>query len=180
MLIGLTGFARSGKDTAADFYCANFDFVKYSFAQPIKEAVKVMFSLNEDHVNGHLKEVVLPDLEVSPRFLMQTLGTEWGRETVNTNVWLLAAQRKLAEKANLSGGGFVIADIRFENEASFIRKNGGVLLHINRNDREKVLSHASEQGVSFMPGDININNNGALDDLYLQLTKVISALQDVA
>jgi dephospho-CoA kinase len=83
ILIGITGRARCGKDTAADYLSANIGFKKYSFAKPIKDAVKDMFGLTEDHVNGYLKEVVLPDICHSPRFLMQTLGTEWGRKIVN-------------------------------------------------------------------------------------------------
>ena len=165
MLIGITGLARSGKDTAADFYCNKFDLVKYSFAQPLKEAIKVMFSLNEDHVNGDLKEVVLDDLGVSPRYLMQTLGTEWGRNTVNNDVWLLAAKRNLANAAF----GVVIPDVRFENEADFIRENGGLLLHISRENKEQVLSHASENGVSFKLGDASIENDGSIDDLHRRL-----------
>ena len=173
MLIGITGLARSGKDTAADFYCKNLCLVKYSFAQPLKEAIKVMFSLNEDHVNGDLKEVVLDDLGVSPRYLMQTLGTEWGRNTVNNDVWLLAAKRNLDELSALDNLGVVIPDVRFENEADFIRENGGVLLHISRENKEQVLSHASENGVSFKQGDQRVENNSNLYDLRCELTKLI-------
>ena len=169
MLIGIAGSARSGKDTAADFYCDRFGFVKYSFAQPLKEAIKVMFSLNEDHVNGNLKEVVLDDLGVSPRYLMQTLGTEWGRNTVNNDVWLLAAKRNLA---TADGYGVVIPDVRFENEADFIRENGGLLLHISRENKVQVLNHASENGVSIKPGEHCIENNGSIDDFYYQLAKI--------
>lgn len=175
MLIGLPGFARSGKDTAADFFCERFHCTKYSFATPIKEAVKVMFSLNDEHVNGDLKEVVLPDLGVSPRFLMQTLGTEWGRNTVNSKVWLLAAKRKLENTQNQAG--IVISDVRFENEATFIRENGGVLIHIIRDEREQVLSHVSDQGIGFKNGyDIKVNNNKSLSNFYRELFSIFIGL----
>jgi hypothetical protein len=173
MLIGITGSARSGKDTAADFYCDSFGFIKYSFALPLKEAIKVMFSLNEEHVNGDLKEVVLDDLGVSPRYLMQTLGTEWGRNTVNNDVWLLAAKRNLQNSPALDNLGVVIPDVRFENEADFIRENGGLLLHISRENKVQVLNHASENGVSIKPGEHCIENNGSIDDFYCQLAKII-------
>lgn len=167
-LVGITGRARSGKDTLADFLVSECAFTKYSFAKPIKEAVKVMFGLTEDHVNGHLKEVVLPDLGVSPRFLMQTLGTEWGRQCVNEDVWLLAAQRNIEQLGNR----VIIADVRFENEASFIRKNGGVLIHVVRDNCEQVLAHASENGVSFVKGDVQLSNNGSLGDFYVKIAKL--------
>jgi hypothetical protein len=166
ILIGITGRARCGKDTAADYLSANIGFKKYSFAQPIKDAVKSIFGLTEDHVNGHLKEVVLPDIGHSPRFLMQTLGTEWGRKIVNDQVWLLAAHRKIA---NLGDYPIVIPDVRFENEASFIRNNGGLLIHINRPDCQPVPAHERENGVSLMPGDVQIINNDSVEQLYKQV-----------
>ncbi len=171
-LVGITGKARSGKDTAADFLCSSMGYSKYSFAKPIKEAVKVMFGLTEHHVNGHLKEVVLSDLGVSPRFLMQTLGTEWGRETVNKNVWLLAAQRQIDNLKAFGNGFIVIPDVRFENEASFIRKNGGLLIHISRDNCDKVLAHDSENGVAFMPHDVQVLNNGTVSDLHSHLVTI--------
>ena len=173
-LIGITGRARSGKDTAADYLCNSVGFKKYSFATPIKEAVKTMFGLTEDHVNGHLKETVLHDLGVSPRFLMQTLGTEWGRQTVNEQVWLIAAQRQLDKLGMFGNGCVVIPDVRFENEATFIRNNGGLLIHINRPNCEKVLEHESEKGVAVMPYDVQIINNGTIKQLFNQVETTIS------
>lgn len=158
-LIGISGAARSGKDTAADYLVKAFGFRKFSFAAPIKEGVKAMFGLTEDHVNGHLKEKILDDLGVSPRFLMQTLGTEWGRKIVHTDAWLIAAQRQLSLLKEKGVKFVVIPDVRFENEASFIRDNGGVMLHVSRDDCEQVLNHESENGVSLMPGDFQVANN---------------------
>lgn len=172
MLIGISGRARSGKDTMADMLVTNFSYEKYSFAKPIKDAVKVMFGLTEDHVNGHLKEEILPDLGVSPRFLMQTLGTEWGRGMVNQQCWLLAAQRMVEQQIN----DLVIPDVRFENEANFIRKNGGVLVHISRDSAEQVRAHASEAGVSLMPGDVQIDNSGSLVELREKLEVLMSTV----
>jgi hypothetical protein len=168
-LIGITGQARSGKDTAADFLISSIDFTKYSFATPIKDAVKNLFHLTDDHVNGHLKEVVLPDLGCSPRYLMQTLGTEWGRKLVDPEVWLMVAQKSISRLALNGNAGVVIPDVRFENEAAFIRNNGGLLIHISRPDCEKVLAHESELGVSLMPGDAQIVNNGTLKQLHNQV-----------
>ena len=41
--IGLLGNKGSGKDTLADYLVKEKNFVKYSFAKPIKDIAKIMF-----------------------------------------------------------------------------------------------------------------------------------------
>lgn len=60
---------------------------------------------------------------------------------------------------------FVIKDIRYENEAAFLRSHNGVIWHIIRNNTQKVQPHSSENGVKPLPEDILIENNGTLEDL---------------
>ena len=112
MLIGLTGEARSGKDTFAFMLCDFIVFETYAFALPIKNACCEIFGWTDDHVNGHLKEEVDPYFGVSPRKAMQTLGTEWGRNSINSDLWLLAAEKKNEETSDL-----IVTDVRFNNEA---------------------------------------------------------------
>lgn len=59
----------------------------------------------------------------------------------------------------------IIKDIRFENEADYLRRHKGVICHITRSDSPKVNSHSSELGVLFKPGDYKILNNGSLSEL---------------
>jgi hypothetical protein len=68
--------------------------------------------------------------------------------------------------------GMVIPDIRFENEAEWIRKNG-LLIRIVRPDAMEVASHSSENGVSTEAIDEIIWNNGSLDLLYRKLNVVM-------
>jgi hypothetical protein len=58
----------------------------------------------------------------------------------------------------------IIKDIRFENEAEYIRNLGGEIWHIARNNTEQVKKHSSEAGIKVQAGDILIENNGTLEE----------------
>ena len=75
-IIGLSGYKGSGKDTVADFLCEKYGFIKYGFADPIKEIAKIMFDFSEDET---LKEVVDERWGISPREFYQKFGTEYGQ-----------------------------------------------------------------------------------------------------
>jgi len=59
----------------------------------------------------------------------------------------------------------VIKDVRYENEASFIRRRGGEIWHLLRENAQKVNAHSSELGIEIIDGDVVINNNGTLQQL---------------
>lgn len=61
----------------------------------------------------------------------------------------------------------IIKDVRFENEAEFLRNHGGTIWHIKREQALKVISHASEKGIKVKDKDIVIQNNGSLEELEL-------------
>jgi hypothetical protein len=71
----------------------------------------------------------------------------------------------------------VISDVRFENEADFIRKRGGVMVHLQRFDAPKVNPHASEAGVSLHKNDLVLVNDGDLPSLQRQIKELIQTLQ---
>lgn len=186
-LIGLTGWqgvtAGAGKDTAAnflkDYYRGQFRSV--AFAEPIRAAMRAIFGWDDSYFSHPKKNEVDERFGISPRKAMQTLGTEWGRNLINTDLWLILAGQKAFP---LTGAGFdvLITDTRFENEAAWIRKNDGVIWHIQR-DAALVASgagtdvkHVSETGIKFVKGDVKINNNGTLGALYDQLDGLAAGL----
>jgi hypothetical protein len=166
-IFGFTGAARSGKDTAAAFLQARLGGYRYAFADPLRAMLYAGFGIdmNEPHWKAH-KEDAIPAFGVSPRQMMQTLGTEWGRKMVNTDVWLLLAKNQLLQR----GPGMIVTDVRFENEAAWVRKMGGVVIHVKRDAAPKVAKHESESGVHVAElSDQILLNDGTLEELQNQI-----------
>lgn len=178
LLIGLAGLARSGKDTAAQHLVNHHGFQAYAFADPLRDGLMHILNLSPCDFEGDQKEQPLPWLGQSPRQLMQSLGTEWGRNKVHTELWLLLAAQNLdlLARTHDNARGFVVSDIRFENEAEFIRKRGGLVIHVRRMLLSQVNPHVSENGVMVQAKDIVISNNGSIDDLQKHLSATLTLL----
>lgn len=175
LLIGLTGVARSGKDTAASVIEQGFGFGGYSLADPIRLGLEAMLgvpfnSLTSDAPN---REKVLEPFGKSPRQMLQTLGTEWGRELVHEDIWLMAADRHIAAS---SARGVVIRDIRFDNEAEWLANKGGILIKIDRPDATSINEHKSEAGVSMRHIDFTIHNDSTLPVFKMRVESTVSKI----
>ncbi len=162
MLIGFAGKARAGKDTAAKFLCDEYQCLHYYFAKPIKESIKIMFQLTEEQ--EHNKEVAIEPWGISPRTMYQRIGTEVGR-SLDPNIWVKNAEIFVNKNP---GRTVVISDVRFSNEAMWIRNRGGVVINIIRKDSPKITEHghASEHGMVEKDYDFTIHNNGTKEDLF--------------
>lgn len=171
MIVGITGKKRSGKDTMATSFEVR-GYRKVSFANPIRHFVENI--IGEDITDAN-KEQEIPWLGngISPRKLMQTIGTEWGR-SIHPDLWVLALIRSIDEAIKLSAqhlpsrfwgsrADFVIPDVRFENEAKAIRDRGGVIIHVHRSGLPDD-AHVSERGIEQLPDDIVVGNVGSLVD----------------
>ena len=178
--IGLTGVAGSGKDTVADILCREYGFVRMSFASPLKAAVKTMFSLTESHVNGELKEQPIGWLGgVTPRHIMQTLGTEWGREHICDDVWIRVADIVHASILEQNPSArIVITDVRFENEADWVRSIGGNVWFIVRPNAGTSHKHSSESGIPACTEDSVIDNSAGIEYLPETVRQAIRSYSD--
>ena len=165
LVIGLCGYARSGKDTVADLLVKQHGFVKVRFADALKRGLAEMFGLTPAQLDGDEKETVVPWLGVSPRYLQQTLGTEWGRNLVHQGVWGLATERRLERLVKHGIKRIVLSDVRFENEA-VMTKYLGALVRIDRPGVGAVNGHVSEDATVVYPYlDAVVVNDGTLEDL---------------
>lgn len=168
-LIGIAGRARSGKDTVANFIVAAIGGYRYSFADPIRAMLAPLgVDMNDPYWQAR-KEDIIPALGVSPRRMMQTLGTEWGRNLINPDLWLVMAHQRLLR----NGPGMVISDVRFENEAAWIRKHGGRIIHVIRPEAKAVEAHASEDGIEMQDTDARLFNSGTLEELQLSVRELL-------
>jgi len=166
-VIGISGKARSGKDTIANYLRFSYGYEKYSFADPLKRACAEMFGIPlEDFYDDDKKDVVNEFWGFSPRRMAQLLGTEGGRNLFRQDIWIKRAEVFL----NSTDKNIVIPDVRFENEAEFVR-NYGILIHINRPFVKTVESHSSENGINFKEGDILVVNDSSIVDLELKVVQ---------
>lgn len=179
--IALSGKARSGKDTIAAYLIRRYGFTKISLAQPIKEALAAMLiSIPdcEEYLQDTRKEAIIPPLGVSFRRLAQTLGSEWGRELIHPDIWIILADLAM-KKVRISNpeACFVITDVRFKNDAAYAHDHQFDHWWVQRDTAHyHVASHPSEQGVSPTDCDFKILNTGSLEDLESQVDKRLQRL----
>mgnify|MGYP000008513824 CR=1 FL=1 len=166
ILIGIAGPAQSGKSSLAGEFRRLVEFrgQKYReqpFAGPLK---RMLASIGVD-VSDLSKNAPVAFLggRITPRIMMQTLGTEWGR-SLTPDLWLRVWQHELDGTAHV----VTVPDVRFDNEADLIRGLGGVIIHVQRKptaDMLAVPAHASETGVTRVKGDIIFRNDRGIEKM---------------
>lgn len=181
-LIAIMGQAGSGKDTAAQVIC---DLVRgaetIAFADPLKKFCKLAFDFSDEQLWGPSEARNAPDPRytredgepLTPRYALQTLGTEWGRHCY-PDVWVDCGIRTAASVIQLGCPLVLITDCRFTNEAKIVKAQGGLVWRIERPELSQGLdaaaqAHSSEtqQQSEEMDAlvDLTIVNDGTLDDL---------------
>lgn len=169
-LIGLHGKAGSGKDFIANA-CLS-DYFKFALANHFKIDVvrKYLFTYEE----------VFDTKPAHVRHKLQQIGTEENRDVYGIDTWVDAAETWLHSiyKAN-NIDKFVIADIRFDNEAEWVKRKGGIIIKVesNRNRSgmdDKALQHASEAGIrEDLIDHVVINDIGTdIDTLQWQINQI--------
>lgn len=172
-LIGLVGRAGSGKTTAAKHLVENHGFVRYAFADPLKEMlVKAGICTYE--------ELYVQKTEFS-RMMLQKIGTEIFRKQVHPHFWI-EKMRQAIEPILLAdcGDKFIIDDIRFPEEAMLVTKLGGILVKINREDFVDATAgteHDSERFVDLIACDRTITaKSGDIDTLIQGIEKMLGGV----
>jgi hypothetical protein len=177
-LIGIAGRAGSGKDTAGARLVEQHGFRQYAFADPIRAMLGALGAFPAaDLIDRDAKEATIDWLGKSPRQMAQTLGTEWGRELVHPQLWVLMAQRRW-EAFRSIGESLVITDVRFENEVNWIKDQGGVVIYLDRPGVASVSAHASEQFDLSKVADSVIRNDGTVGDLNDMIDYLLAGLSE--
>lgn len=231
IIVGVTGQARAGKDTIAEYLAKKHRFVRIGLADPMKRFVQGLFDWSDEQVWGGQKEEpdrrylqkekvvggvmhskvegiqagdpLIQRIYLTPRFALQTLGTEWGRLCYR-DIWIeygLRVAKELldgysrytpkeglvvTEKDQGICPGVVFSDLRFQNEFDAVRKAGGVLCRVKRpsleDSRVGIEGHASEEEQKRVPDsffDVIFNNDkeGDLDHLFRQVEEDLDLTQ---
>jgi hypothetical protein len=112
-------------------------------------------------------------IKLTPRTLLQLLGTECGRQIIHPNIWVNALFADYDTSSNYDSN-WIITDVRFPNECQAIKDRGGIVIKINR-DSDVVDNHSSETALDNYDGfDFVVDNNGSIDDLTNNLIKIIN------
>lgn len=176
-LIGISGKARSGKDTIAKYLFERYAFTRIAFADPVKLAAQQAFGLSHAQTwDDDLKEVEIPYWGMTPRQMFQKLGTDATHPVFGNDIWM--KRWFMTYDLIKDTDHVVVPDARFDLEAGGIRNLGGIIIEVRRGeglggDEGK---HASERGLSIAP-DVIIHNDGTLEDLYAAVDKVLELMQ---
>jgi hypothetical protein len=177
------GRAGSGKDTCARYLAHRFPNARVRwFAGALKDGDQHFFGFSDEQLYGNLKMVVDPHWRITPRVALQLVGTELFRKELprllrerfpdmavelGDNIWLKRLLKDIRED-DAAGIITVIADCRFQNESAFVKEQGGVRIRINRPGLVK-MEHDSERFIDELEVDVEIENDGTLEELYRKL-----------
>jgi len=179
LIVGFSGPAGAGKDDAAKIVVdvlqkSGISAAQYSFAMPLKEVCAFVFGMTPEEMSDRKikEEVGRFTYGMTNRKVMQLVGTESFRQIFNENIWVDFAERAISR---MGVDVIVISDVRFENEAEWVKRNG-FLFHIDPEGREgfeKIgeSSHSSEAGYSTTPTSI-IENKGTLGEFVGKIEKI--------
>jgi len=202
MIIGVCGLIGAGKDTIADYLVNIHEFRRDSFAATLKDACAAVFGWDRDMLEGRTRSSrewrEQPDAwwsqrlgrDITPRYILQQWGTEVCRQGFHDDIWIASLENKLRTTQD----DVVISDCRFPNEISAIRSQGGHVVRVVRGADPQWfapvrdyfrgqgllpadLPHASEWSWAGTEFDSIIDNNGSLDELYSQVTDLVTDLR---
>lgn len=182
MLIGIAGLAGSGKSEVARILMEEFGFARVKFADPLKNMARALIRevghTAEDverYVEGDLKESVIDGLGITSRWLQQSIGTEWGRQTIRDTFWTDIFREKVE---NLRPGPVLSDDTRFPNEVETIKAMNGYVVKVIR-PGIVAGTHPSERYIEELPAFYQIYNCGTLEQLRDQARAMVASLKCV-
>ncbi len=181
MIIGISGYARSGKDTIADIL-VGAGYQKAAFADKLRESLLALNPIVSfdtisfqpiryreilTMVGYERAKTLYPEI----RYLLQRLSTQVGRDLINKNIWvdLLMSDMDVSDNSD-----FVISDCRFPNEAEAIKAAGGQVWRVVRPGIEAANQHISEHALQGYEFDHVVFNDGTIEDLSSKVFNLIN------
>lgn len=169
-VIGVSGYARAGKDTIGD-YLVELGYERASFAAPIRKA---LYTLNPYLSNSKRTQGIIDEhgwegsktVDPEVRLLLQRLGSDVGRAMIDNDIWV-----DLTLKGIPDGAKVVFTDCRFPNEAAAIKRFGGELWRVSRIDAKPANNHISEIALDDWHFDARFENNSTIEELHQTVAK---------
>lgn len=199
-LLGVCGRKRHGKDTIGEFLREGWDYTPIAFADPIKRICMDIYGLSYDQCYGgdEYKEVVDERWGLTPRYIMQRVGTEMGRE-VHKETWVrycfeqierarrrepvilhIPAKRGFfpAASSGVNASQWVVTDVRLPDEARAVQNRGGRVIKAIRPSllQGAVDMHQTETCIDDIRADHLLLNDGGLAQLRARLSSYMGTL----
>lgn len=181
MIIGLTGYAQTGKDTVAKSLKLRGGFYRIAFADKLKElAYRMDLEYFHDDTVYYLSDRVdLHGWDVAKqhppvREHLQRLGVSV-RDTMGDDSWIRATFATLIGHME-AGHNVVFTDVRFLNECEFVKSQGGVIVRVTRPNVTAVNNHISDMGIDNLPVDHVISNDKSKNELGNKVTDLLRKL----
>lgn len=184
-LIGIVGYARTGKDALAEYLVERHRFIRLASGDLVRDVLYAsnpfVFYPGGDTIIERLADQVdrigweAAKAEPEVRRLLQDLGTEGVRRTLGHDVWI---EETLRRASNISAD-VVVTDTRFPNEAAKITAAGGKLWRITRPGVGPLNGHSSETLIDHIKADHTIDNDGTLEDLRARVDAVLAITRPI-
>ena len=184
-IIGITGRKYNGKDTIGDYLVLKYGYKRLAFADALKASCKEIFGFSDEQLYGNEKETIDDFWKVSPRVVLQYVGTELFRTHIHeiipfvkTNIWVEVIRRKIFdEQKKFPDKRFVITDMRFANENEFIKSINGLSLRVTRECVNTSIDiHPSELEIEKLIVDYELHNNSTLENLHTQVDQIFNSI----
>lgn len=177
MLIGLIGRLKSGKDTAGRRLTEKHGFSRYAFADILKELCSYAVDREDLGWDG---ENWIGSKTPLGRQILQGIG-HGAREVLGPDVWVDAMAMAIAiNQKNATDDDIVITDVRYLNEAEWVKRRGGLLIRINRPDVDRSgpeHQHPTEANVDNLPADIELTNDATIGALWEKMDAIVAAVR---
>ena len=176
-IVAICGLKRSGKDVVANYISNRFGHTHVKIAHKLKQITKLAFDLSDEELETDKKDMVVPRYGVSPRVLMDFLGTQVFQHDIGKEVPLLKDNRcfwidNLLQ--NVSKSKLVISDLRFHHELERLQKVSCDLTVIRVQREGTSTNHlVSEMESETLVAHYVVQNNGTLPELYAKIDIII-------
>jgi len=177
-LIGLYSPAPQSGKTFTASVLEQSGYKTMSYAEPIKKMATefiMSFGYSKEQAVRFVwasKEEAIPAIKATARHILQTLGTEWGRNCISSEIWLDCMMSRVTSHLKDGDCKIVIDDVRFQNEAELIKKMGGEVWMIVRPSAQRNTTHESEGALDKWESfDQVIINDGTIADFRAKIDK---------
>ena len=167
--------------------------------------------VGQKHLTLSAEEAIMADGRdsgqdlLTPRLLLQIIGTECIRDKVHPNAWVNALFADYKYEIHRSevptrAAGFIdqhvypnwiITDVRFPNELEAVKDRGGISIRVNRpydslnqdslfslQKQQETNNHPSETALDNAEFDYTIDNSGTIEDLIHTVSLILKKEKD--